>query len=234
MLDISRYQNVLVFFAHPDDETLAAGGLMARLHRSGAVLHVAIPATGIHSRRMMQPDPVQREKDLAELRADCEKALAVLGVLPGNIHLGHFPDNEMDTHSLLETIHWLEALIAQIKPDLILTHHRYCTNIDHQYCHNAAVVATRPAVNSHVTVLCGEVPSSTGYLRPAQWEPNCYIEISEADLEAKIMAMQTYRSEARPDPHPRSPEVLRAVAKVRGSESGFFFAEAFMVQKIFA
>ncbi|HMM61683.1 MAG TPA: PIG-L family deacetylase, partial [Candidatus Rifleibacterium sp.] len=87
----------------------------------------------------------------------------------------------MDTHSLLETIHWLEALITQIKPDLILTHHRYCTNIDHQYCHNAAVVATRPAVNSHVTVLCGEVPSSTGYLRPAQWEPNCYIEISEAD-----------------------------------------------------
>jgi len=46
--------------------------------------------------------------------------------------------------------------------------------------------------------------------------------------------MQTYRSEARPDPHPRSPEVLRAVAKVRGSESGFFFAEAFMIQKIFA
>lgn len=233
MLDLSRYKSVLVFYAHPDDETLAAGGVMKRLSGLGATLHVAIPATGVHSRRNQQPDAGQREKDLAELRRDCEKALAVLGVEAQNIHLGHFPDNEMDSHSLLETIHWLESLIRQVKPDLILTHHRYCTNIDHQYCHNAAVVATRPWLDSHVTVLCGEVPSSTGYLRPAQWEPNCYLEISESELEAKIKAMQTYRSEARPDPHPRSPEVLRAVAKVRGSESGFFYAEAFMIQKIF-
>lgn len=233
MINLHSYKRVLVFFAHPDDETLAAGGVMARLNSGGAEMHVAIPATGIHSRRNVQKNEQEREADLAELRVDCEKALAVLGVKPANIHLGHFPDNEMDSHSLLETIHWLEELIEKVKPDLILTHHRYCTNIDHQYCHNATVVATRPWLDKHVTVLCGEVPSSTGYLRPAQWEPNCYIEISEKDLEAKILAMQTYKSEARPDPHPRSPEVLRALAKVRGSESGYFFAEAFMIQKIF-
>jgi LmbE family N-acetylglucosaminyl deacetylase len=233
MIDLSRYKNVLVFFAHPDDETLAAGGVMNRLHSAGAVLHVAIPATGIHSRRNLETDEAQRDRELADLRIDCEKALSVLGVSPENIHLGQFPDNEMDSHSLLETIHWLEALIDRIRPDLILTHHRYCTNIDHQYCHNAAVVATRPWLDRHITVLAGEVPSSTGYLRPTQWEPNCYIEISAADLETKIRAMQTYKSEARPDPHPRSPEVLRALAKVRGSESGFYFAEAFMIQKIF-
>lgn len=233
MINLSSYKRVLVFFAHPDDETLSAGGAMVRLNSAGAELHVAIPATGIHSRRNVQKDPVERERELAALRVDCEKALGVLGVKPQNIHLGHFPDNEMDSHSLLETIHWLEGLIDQIRPDLILTHHRYCTNIDHQYCHNAAVVATRPWLDKHVTVLCGEVPSSTGYLRPAQWEPNCYLEISESDLETKIKAMQTYKSEARPDPHPRSPEVLRALAKIRGSESGFYFAEAFMIQKIF-
>jgi len=139
----------------------------------------------------------------------------------------------MDKHSLLEVIHWLEKIINNVKPDLILTHHRYCTNIDHQYCHNAVVVATRPGLNDHLTVLCGEVPSSTGYLKPVQWEPNLYIDISKDNLESKIIAMETFKGEARPDPHPRSREVLSALAKVRGSESGFYFAESFMISKTF-
>lgn len=232
MMDLSRYKKVLTFFAHPDDETLAAGATIARLTSLGSEVHIAIPATGVHSRRNKQKEE-ERDDDLVRLRQDCEKALSVLGVHPGNIHLGEFDDNEMDKYSLLEIVHWIEDIIGKVGPDLILTHHRYCTNIDHQYCHNAAVVATRPGVNSHVTVLCGEVPSSTGYLKPVNWEPNCYIEVSENDVEAKIKSMETYSGEARPDPHPRSREVLKALAKVRGSESGFFFAEAFMAQKIF-
>jgi LmbE family N-acetylglucosaminyl deacetylase len=234
MIDLRLYKTVLTVFAHPDDETLAAGATLSKLIRlGGGNVHVAIPATGIHSRRNVEEEQ-KRNSDLAELRKDCEKAMAVLGILPQNIHLGDFPDNEMDKHSLLETIHWLEAIIKKVNPDLILTHHRYCTNIDHQYCHEAVVVATRPGLNDHMTVLCGEVPSSTGYLKPVQWEPNFYVEVSESDVESKIKAMETYRGEARPDPHPRSREVLKALAKVRGSESGFYFAEAFMIQKIFA
>jgi len=233
MIDLTRYKKVLTFFAHPDDETLAAGATIRKLTNLGAEVHIAIPATGIHSRRNSREEK-EREADLVELRQDCEKAMGVLGIKPTNIHLGDFPDNEMDKHSLLEVIHWLEDIVRKVKPDLVLTHHRFCTNIDHQYCHEAVVVATRPGLNDHVTVLCGEVPSSTGYLKPVQWEPNLYIEISERDLEAKVEAMETYKGEARPDPHPRSREVLSALAKVRGSEAGFYFAESFMISKIFA
>ena len=59
------------------------------------------------------------------------------------------------------------------------------------------------------------------------------MEISQEDLNAKIDSMLSYKGESRPDPHPRSPEVLKALAKVRGSESGFFFAEAFMLNKLY-
>jgi len=232
MIDLKLYKQVLTFFAHPDDETLAAGATIAKLTKLGAIVHVAIPATGIHSRRNTQ-EKQSRDSDLTELKKDCEKAMAVIGILPQNIYLGDFPDNEMDKHSLLETIHWLEEIIKKVKPDIILTHHRYCTNIDHQYCHEAVVVATRPGLNEHVTVLCGEVPSSTGYLRPVQWEPNLYIKVTEDEVDLKIKAMESYKGEARPDPHPRSREVLKALSKVRGSESGFYYAESFMVQKIF-
>ncbi len=233
MIDLSRVRTALAFFAHPDDETLAAGATISKLTTLGARVHVALPATGIHSRRL-RIDEDRRGTQLVELRDHCDRAMAVLGVQSGDIRLGEFPDNEMDRHPRLELVHWLEAVIADTNPDLILTHHRYCTNIDHQYCHEAVAVATRPGLNNHIAVLCGEVPSSTGHLRPAQWEPNLYVKVTEEQLAAKIEAMETYKGEARPDPHPRSKEVLRALAKVRGSEAGFYFAEAFMLSRSFA
>jgi len=233
MIDLASYGRVLTFFAHPDDETLAAGATIAKLTRLGAVVHVAIPATGVHSRRNTL-EQTERDLSLINLQNDCASAMSILGVPRPNICFGDFPDNEMDSRSLLETIHWLESIIRRVEPALVLTHHRYCTNIDHRYCHEAVVVATRPSLGSHVTVMCGEVPSSTGYLKPARWEPNVYVDVTEADLAAKIRAMEAYRSEVRSDPHPRSPEVLRALAKVRGSESGFYYAESFMIQTAFA
>lgn len=232
MINFEKVKRILTFFAHPDDETLAAGATIAKLTGSGVDIHVAIPATGINSRRNVKI-PKTLKEDLRLLRINCQKAMGVIGVPAKNIYLGDFSDNEMDKGSLLELVHWLEAVIKDVKPEIILTHHRYCTNIDHQYCHQAAVVATRPALNSHISVISGEIPSSTGYLRPVQWEPNLYIEVSERDVERKILAMETYKGEARADPHPRSREVLKAIAKVRGSESGFYFAESFMIQKTF-
>lgn len=233
-MKLDQFNTVLAFFAHPDDETLAAGATIHKLIKMGVDVHVAIPATGIHSRRNVQSDEKEREQALAALKEDCKKAVSILGVKPENLHLGDFPDNEMDKHSLLEVIHWLESVVDKVKPDLVLTHHRFCTNIDHQYCHEAAIVATRPSIDQHITVLCGEVPSSTGYLKPSQFEPNFFVAITQADLDAKTAAMECYEGEARQDPHPRSKAVLEAVAKVRGSESGNFFAEAFMVSKLFA
>ena len=225
-------KKILTFFAHPDDETLGAGATMAKLAKQGAEIHVAIPATGIAARRNTQDESTFDAK-LQELRQNCTEAMAVLGIDANRIYLGDFSDNEMDKYSLLEIIHWLENIIANVQPDVILTHHRFCTNIDHQRCHEASVVAARPSDNSHITVISAEIPSSTGYLRPTQWEPNLYVELTEEDVEKKIRAMETYKGEARPDPHPRSREVLNALAKVRGSESGFMFAESFMVQKAF-
>ena len=231
MIDFKN-KTVLSFFAHPDDEALAAGATFSKLARLGSTVHVAIPATGIYARRNKE-EAADQQKALAALHTDCEAALGILGIAPERIYLGAFSDNELDKHTRLELIHWLEEIIEKVKPDIIFTHHRFCTNVDHQYCHEAAVVATRPGINEHITVIAGEVPSSTGYLKPAQWEPNLFVEITKEDLDKKIAAMQSYKGEARPDPHPRSPEVLEAYAKVRGSDGGFYWAESFMIQKTF-
>lgn len=233
MIDLTRCRKVISFFAHPDDETIAAGATLYKLGNLGIEVHVAIPATGIYSRRNVLSSE-KMDSDIEILKKNCRNALEVLGVASRNTYLGHFPDNEMDKGTLLELIHWFEGLLDKINPDLILTHHSTCTNIDHQYCYQAAVVAARPTVNSRIPVLCGEVLGSTGYIRPTAWEPNCYIDISESDLSHKLKAMDAYETEARKDPHPRSSEVLKALAKVRGAESGYNYAEAFMISRSYA
>lgn len=126
-----QYKTVLTFFAHPDDETLAAGATIRRLTREGCRVHVAIPNTGIHSRRNVQNEQFRNDA-LLVLRNDCFKALSVLGVKETDIYLGEFSDNEIDRHTLLELIHWFEKILKCVQPEAIFTHHRYCTNIDHQ------------------------------------------------------------------------------------------------------
>jgi len=56
--------------------------------------------------------------------------------------------------------------------------------------------------------------------------PNVYIDISDT-LKEKLGAMKAYKSELKESPHPRSLEIIEALAKKRGSEAGLKFAEAF-------
>ena len=229
---ILKYKKILTFFAHPDDETVTTGATINKLSKNGCRVYTAIPSTGVNARKNIL-NKKTRDKKLLNLRRDTYEALSIIGIKKSDIIFGKFSDNELDKNTLLELIHWLEKIIDKLKPDAIFTHHRYCTNIDHQYCHEACIVATRPSINSHIPVFCGEVPIETGYLKPSKWEPNFYVNVSVDDVKAKIKAMQKFKDEVRTDPHPRSPEVLKSLAKVRGSEAGFLFAESFMIQKMF-
>ena len=68
-------------------------------------------------------------------------------------------------------------------------------------------------------------PEVIGQLHPA-FRPNVFVDIS-ATLETRVHAMALYESEARPFPHPRSAEALRAIARRWGSVVGVEAAEAF-------
>ena len=55
-----------------------------------------------------------------------------------------------------------------------------------------------------------------------------FVNISEFFVQ-KINAMKIYKSETGPFPFPRSEEAIRSLAKLRGSQSGYKFAEAFQL-----
>ena len=57
---------------------------------------------------------------------------------------------------------------------------------------------------------------------------NTYYDISSY-IDSKIEVMNTYKTEINKHPFPRSDESIKSLAKIRGSESGFEYAEAFML-----
>ncbi len=218
--------NVLFIAAHPDDEVLGCGGTIARLAQEGHGIYVAILGEGMTSRYAKRD-----EADQELLQALHTRSRSVSTFLGAKDHfMFDLPDNRFDTVPLLEVIKIIETVIRQVKPHSIYTQHGGDLNVDHAIVYRATLTATRPGTECSVKqVYAYEVPSSTEWsfaqFAPA-FQPNVFVDVS-AYLESKIQAMRMYESEARPFPHPRSPEALRAIAQRWGSVAGLAAAEAF-------
>ena len=217
---------ILVVAAHPDDEVLGCGGTMARLAQAGNEVYVAILGEGITSRydRREQADRTEVERLQARSRA----VAGVLGIK--DVFTFELPDNRFDTVPLLDVVKLIEEVVGKIRPDVVYTQHGGDLNVDHVITHRATLTATRPTSDCPVKAVYGyEVASSSEWafqqFAPV-FHPNVFVDIAST-LEAKIRAMQAYESEARPFPHPRSPEALRAAALRWGSVVGVKAAEAF-------
>jgi len=217
---------VLVIAAHPDDEVLGAGGTMAKLAAAGHRVEVLILGEGATSRcaRREQADAAATDAlaAAAQRAADCLQVAKVscLGL----------PDNRFDSLPLLDVVKPIEAHVAALNPELVFTHHGGDLNIDHAVTHRAVLTATRPVPGSGVrAVYAFEVLSSTEWAfqqLPPAFAPNVFVDIA-ASLDAKLAAMAEYESESRAFPHPRSPEAITALARLRGSAIGVDAAEAF-------
>jgi LmbE family N-acetylglucosaminyl deacetylase len=215
---------VLTVAAHPDDETLGAGATMAWHAARGDTVWACVLTDGVTSRH-----------DQVQLQADCaQRACDVLGI--DRLVLVGLPDQRLDTLSLLDVITPIEQCIEELQPDVVLTHFAGDVNEDHRLVARATMVATRPVAGSSVRRVCAfEIPSSTDWAPPipgSVFTPNLYVDASET-LDVKLTAMKayadTFHSEVRPYPHPRSMEALTAYAQRHGVASGLLAAEPFML-----
>lgn len=211
----------LVVMAHPDDEILGAGGTIARLTAQGERVAWLLLGDGVSSRPAPGPVTGQRRRE------HCLAAAAVVGV--DDVEFHDLPDNRMDGVDLLDVVALVEAAVARVGPETVITHHGDDLNVDHRVTHQAVLTATRPVPGSTVrTVLGAEVPSSTEWAfgGARAFRPSVFVDVSDT-LEAKLAALACYEDEARPAPHPRSAEAVRALASLRGATTGVTAAEAF-------
>jgi len=141
-----------------------------------------------------------------------------------------FPDNCMDSLSLLKIVQALESVIQTFAPNVIYTHHYGDLNIDHRVTHNAVMTACRPLPQYSVgEIYSFEVLSSTEWASSSRgpFLPNYFVDISDF-LDRKIRALQAYELEMRAVPHSRSIEHAECLARHRGYSVGVNAAEAFM------
>ena len=90
-------------------------------------------------------------------------------------------------------------------------------------------MATRPKPGSPIeAVFHYEIQSSTDWnFSSDQFQPNFFLELSQVNLELKLKAMSSYLTEYQDGILSRSKEGIRVLAKYRGVQSGFDFAEAY-------
>ena len=218
-LKLSKNNKILIIAAHPDDEMLGCGGSIVKLKEKNQI-SVVFLTNGVSART--------KSKKAANIRKnECLNLFKKLNLSKPTIM--NFPDNQLDKVPLLKIIKKIETIIKKYKPNIVLTHYENCLNIDHQIAYRATITACRPLKTKSVkTILSFEVLSSTDWasFEKKNFQPNFYINISN-QIKDKLKFLSYYKSEIKKYPHSRSLKAIEALAKIRGTSSGYNFAEAF-------
>jgi N-acetylglucosamine malate deacetylase 2 len=144
MVDVQRpYGNVLILVAHPDDETVAFGGLLQQIHRATVVF--ATDGAPLHH---FLWKPYSSREAYAEIRRrECNAALRFTrseAVFIGDLLNSCIADRELCRH-VSRAAGVLQEIIRKIKPDCILTLAYEGGHPDHDTCCFLAFCAGRRA-----------------------------------------------------------------------------------------
>ncbi|WP_457207028.1 PIG-L deacetylase family protein [Nocardioides sp. P5_C9_2] len=133
-------QSVLAVFAHPDDESLSAGGLLARHAAGGARTHVVTATWAAGTTRARELGEAARVLGAGEPRLLGYADARVPDSAPGRPRLLDAPVDEV--------VRRVVALVRELRPEVVVTHdgHGGATgHPDHVRTHQVTVLAARAA-----------------------------------------------------------------------------------------
>lgn len=195
---------VLVVSPHVDDEAL---GCHAFLAPGCHVLYL-----GVEDRPY-----VSRRERLAEAGRNSERAGFAWEALD-------HPVNAYRAEALIPDI---ERAIERLRPaTLLLPQPSY--NQDHRAAYDAGIAAARPHDKNWFVprVLIYEQPDSVLFPHGGEMQPAFFRPI---DAEEKVRAYALYASQVRGH---RSPDLVRALARLRGAQAGTEWAEGYAVKRM--
>jgi LmbE family N-acetylglucosaminyl deacetylase len=137
LTDVLSTRSTLVLAPHPDDETLGAGGTIARCRAAGAPVTIAVASDGRHSSASSSLTP----DELAAIRAaEVRTACRALGVADADLMLLGFEDGTLGAHCSA-LAHRLREIISDRRPSQILVPSRHDDHPDHRWLHLALLRA---------------------------------------------------------------------------------------------
>lgn len=191
---------IVIVAPHPDDEVLGCGGLMyevLEMRQEEIVLEV-LGVTG-------EPAAWKTQEDVR---------YEYMGLAACSLPLGCYPGLVDEMRKKLRTA---DFVFSPFIGDL---------HTDHEIVARAVRAACKPHRNATTRLMEYEVPSETGIgIQP--FAPTSYLAMGPRHLEFKIEAIERYTDQIGHHPFPRSPETVRALAMVRGSECDCEYAEAY-------
>ena len=215
---------VLAISVHPDDETLGCGGTLLRHVAEGDDLFWLV-VSETH-------EPQWSAETIQIKAAEVVRVAEAYGV-QHYFKLG-LPSIRLDTLPLAEMIDRIRDVIAEVRPEVVYLVHGGDVNSDHYVVFTATMSVLKTFYMRKWGVrriLSYETLSSTEAAPPQSYRafvPNVYRDITPY-IERKIQIMGLYESESHPDPMPRGPSAIRALARYRGASIGVDYAEAFML-----
>ena len=217
-----KNKKILIIAAHPDDEILGCGGIIAKLKKNNQI-QVLFLTDGVSARKNGKKSINIRKNETLKLF----KYLKIRSPI-----FFDFSDNELDKSTLLNIVKKIEVVMKKFKPNIIFTHYEHCLNIDHKIAYQATITASRPLTKNKFIeqIISYEVPSSTEWRlsNKHSFIPNIYFDISKV-IKHKIHYLKFYKSELKKYPHSRSIKGVKTFASFRGLASGFEYAEAFLL-----
>lgn len=221
--DIKRQPlRVLAVAAHPDDETIGAGGTLIRHVNNGDDLFMCVVT------KPYKPDWTEEQINAARKRAK----EAANKLQAKEIRFLDYPTVKLNTVPYKELNDALYEVIKEFDPDIIYSPSPNDLNKDHRIVAESVAVAARPLNEYHPkTLVYYEVLSSTEWGRiflSKSFQPNLYVNIADS-LEKKLEIATCYGILMREFPHPRSLEGIKILAHARGMEVGLNVAEAFCI-----
>lgn len=226
------FSRTLIISPHCDDETIGCGGLISSLSNKGYEVKVLIVAT--HKNTFNYS--VNRVVSNGERIFETERALKRLGLDYDDPYdrpiyqLNGFEDGRLDMCSKKDLISAIDEHVREFRPTAVLfpysSHHQ-----DHQAVYQASIAALRPTVDTNYIRIKAayEYPYiTTSWNSNMRSDSKIYYPLTKEDIERKRLALQEYKTQLVRDPRDiLDISSILNLARVRGTEIGYEYAEAF-------
>lgn len=201
-------KKILVLAPHTDDGELGCGGLISKAVRQGAVVFYAAFSTADESVPPMFPSN--------QLEIEVKRATVIIGVKPENLFIYKHAVRKLNfvRQEILED---MIKLSLQINPDIVILPSRNDIHQDHSTVTAEGIRAFKNCSILGYELIWNNLSFATDY----------FCVLNEKDIEKKVEALAAYKTQE--GKNYMSPDFIRSMAVVRGTQINSSYAEAFEV-----